>query len=538
MSRNKSRVLSISIIFTLLVMLCASCITANQSLGSVYVPKDRDLKVRTVSFAVPVGMKMADTLQTTTSFPLIGNIYDDFYGLTNAEFAGTVTPPDTIPWGKDPKFVSARMQFVLSSIQTFADGQEAIPQNFHAYELLVPMDTTKIYCNSIERTDYSTYEIGKGAVIYTAGDTLTIPLKDEYASKFMDATKEELDSAALFIQHFYGIYLKSDLKIQNGVAGGRLNKFKSAHILFTYNSTNDAGVKRDTTVSFPVGTSYGTDIYTHSSRGMEVDGNNNLETIYYEGLAGIKPHIDANALKDSMMVWIKKEDIDISKILIARASLELPYEAPADYEELNGYPASLYPCTRYKFAYNADQYYPLSAIYDTSLDRGDINRSLQYYKPDVTLYIQDILGQIASKKEGEPLNSSWDLWLFDYYDGTDDVEEEEEDTSNSAYNSMYMNYLYNSMLYGGYGGYGGYGYGGYGYGYGGYGYGGYGSDYYDYYNMMNYYNYYNSASSSSSSSEEATVYYVDFINYCRGKINGNGAARHPVMHITYTTVED
>lgn len=522
-----------------MAMLCASCITANQSLGSVYVPKDRDLKVRTVSFAVPVGMKMADTLQTNTSFPLIGNIYDDFYGLTNAEFAGTVTPPDTIPWGKDPKFVSARMQFVLSSVQTFTDGQEAVPQNFHVYELLTEMDTTRIYCNSIGRNDYSTYEIGRGSVIYTAGDTLTIPLIDEYASKFMNATKEELDSAALFIKHFYGIYIKSDLKIQNGVAGGRLNKFKSAHILFTYNSTNDAGTNRDTTVSFSVGSYYGTDIYTHSSRNLEVDGNNNLETIYYEGLAGIKPHIDANDLKDSLLVWIKKEDIDISKILIARASLELPYEAPADYEELNGYPTSLYPCTRYKYAYDAKQYYPLSAIYDSSLDKGDINRSLQYYKPDVTLYVQDVLGMIANHDEDEPLSSSWDLWLFKYYDGTDDVEEEEEDTS-SLYNSAYMNYLYNSMYYGGYGGYGGYGYGGYGYGYGGYGYGGYGGygyGDYDYYNMMNYYNY-NNYYSSSSKKEEATVYYVDFINYCRGRINGNGAERHPVLRITYTTVED
>ena len=469
-------------------------------------------------------MKMADTLQTSTGYPLIGNIYDEFFGMTNAEFAATVTPPDTIPWGTDPKFVSARLQFVLSSIQTFADDQDAVPQNFHVYELLTPMDTTKIYCNSISRSDYSTYEIGKGEVIYTAGDTLTIPLTDEYASKFMEATQEEIDSTELFIKHFYGIYLKSDLKIQNGISGGRLNKFSSAHILFTYNSTNDAGTNRDTTITLSVGTSYGTDIYTLSSRGLEVDGNNNLETIYYEGLAGIKPHIDANALKDSITLWIKNEGIDINDIIVARASLELPFEAPEDYEELNGYPTSLYPSTRYTYAYDAKQYYPLTEIYDSSMDKGDINRSLLYYKPDVTLYVQDILGKIASSEEDAPLNSSWDLWLFKYYDGTDDVEEEEEDDSSSYYNNAYLNYLYNSY-YGGYG-YGGYGYSSYGY-----------SDYYDYYNMMNYYNYYSSYSSSSSS-DETTVYYVDFINYCRGKINGNGAERHPVMHITYTTIKD
>lgn len=497
-----------------IISLC-SCVKANQTLGSAYVPTDRNLDVKTVSFELPIGMKMADTLQTSSSYLVVGNLYDDFYGATSAEFAATVTPPDTVPWGQNPVYKSAKLQFVKFSTQTYEDGQEELPQNIHVYALTKPMDTTTLYCNSFSEGDYSAEEISTGAVIYTGGDTLTIPLKASFASKYMEATQQELDSADLFIKRFYGIYVKADAPLGGG-AGGRLTKFGSAMLRFTFNSTNDGGTNRDTTLTFNVGSSFGTEVYRHDTRDLEVDGNNNLKTIYYEGMAGIKPHIEGEAIRDSIVKWAAAEGVDLSKVIVARASIELPYDIPeGDYSIADEYPTSLYPATRYKYAYGAYQYYPLSAIYDSSYDRGDINRSLQYYKPDVTLYVQNIMNMIAQDKE---LGDTWDLWFFNYYTGED---EEEEDDSSSAYSNYYSNYLYN-MYYGGYGGYGSYGYGGY-------------SDYYDYYNMMNYYNYYNSLSSSSSSS--TTVYYVDYINYCKGAINGNGADRRPKMQITYTVLQ-
>ena len=523
MSKSIKRLFCLSAAVVLAIT-AISCIKVNQSLGSVYVPTDRDLKINTFSFDLPVGMKMADSLQTSTSYLVLGNIDDPDYGATSAEFAATVNPPDTLPWGKNPVYKSAKLQFLKFSMQTFTDGQEELPQNIHVYALTRPMDTTKIYSNCIKREDYSLEEISEGAVIYCGSDTLTIPIKESFARQYMDATQEELDSTDLFIKRFYGIYVKADKPI--GGTGGRLVKFSAGALRFTFNSTNDLGNQRDTTVNFPIGSSFATGIYAHDTRAMEVDGDNNLEKIYYEGMAGIKPHVSGAAIRDSLVAWSALNGVDPKNKIHARASIELPYDVTeGDYSVADNYPTSLYPATRYKYAYDDYQYYPLSAIYDSSFDRGDINRSLQYYKPDVTLYVQNVLKMVASDKE---LNDSWDLWFFNYYTG----EVEEEDDSSSAYSDYYNNYLYN-MYYGGYG-YGGYG--GYGYGYGNYGYGGYGGygDYYDYYNMMNYYNYYNSSSSSSS---ESSVYYVDYINYCKGAINGNGAARHPKMHITYTIIQ-
>ena len=522
MSRHK-RIFCLPAAVLLLIVSATSCITVNETMGSVYVPRDRDLKVHTFSFDLPVGMKMADSLQSSTSYFVLGNINDADYGITTASFAATVNPPDTLPWGQNPRFVSAKLQFVKFSMQTFEDGQEEIPQNIHVYALTTPMDTTKIYCNSLGPEDHSLEEIMEGAVIYTGGDTLTIPLKDSFAREYMNATQEELDSTDLFIKRFYGIYVESDAPL-GGSTGGRLVKFSAGAMSFKFNSVSDTGEQRDTTVMFPIGSSYATELYSHSTRSLEVGSDNNLKTLSYEGLAGIKPHIDAGAIRDSIAAWAQESGVNLKDMIVARATIELPYDVPDDdYSIADGYPTSLYPVTRYKYIYDGSQYYPLSAIYDSSYDRGDINRSLQCYKPDVTLYVQNVMKMMAQDKE---LNDSWDLWFFNYYTGEDTSD---DSSTSSYYNDYYNSYLYN-MYYGGYGyGYGGYGYGGY--GYGNYGYG----DYYNYYNMMNYYNYYNSLSSSSSS--QSTVYYVDYINYCKGAINGNGAERRPRMHITYTVMQ-
>ena len=335
----------------LLLFSLFSCVKANQTVGSAYVPTDRDLSVKTVSFELPIGMKMADTLQTSSSYLVLGNLYDDFYGATSAEFAATVTPPDTLPWGQNPVYKSAKLQFVKFSTQTYEDGQQELPQNVHVYALTKPMDTTTLYCNSFDEGDYSAEEIGIGTVIYTGGDTLTIPLKDSFASKYMEATQQELDSADLFIKRFYGIYVKADEPLGGG-AGGRLTKFSNAMLRFTFNSTNDGGTTRDTTVTFTVGGSFGTEVYRHSTRDLEVDGDNNLKTIYYEGMAGIKPHIEGEAIRDSIVKWAAAEGIDLSKVIVARASIELPYDIPeGDYSIADKYPSSLYPATRYKYAY-------------------------------------------------------------------------------------------------------------------------------------------------------------------------------------------
>ena len=124
MSIAKYRLSGVALAVAFLSLALCSCIKVDQTLGSVYVPSDRDLRVHTVTFGLPVGMKMADSLQTSTSYLVLGNLYDQTFGETNAEFAATVNPPDTLPWGKNPEFRRAKLQFLKFSVQTLEEGQE------------------------------------------------------------------------------------------------------------------------------------------------------------------------------------------------------------------------------------------------------------------------------------------------------------------------------------------------------------------------------------------------------------------------------
>ena len=71
-----------------------------------------------------------------------------------------------------------------------------------------------------------------------------------------------------------------------------------------------------------------------------------------------------------------------------------------------------------------------------------------------------------------------------------------------------------------------------------YGYGGYGYSY----SSASMYNtsYYSQLMSAmyAQQSSSATFYYADYMNYFTGRINGNGAVRHPQLQITYAIMED
>ena len=77
----------------LLAMSClVSCITKDYTLGSGLVPAIQDISVRTTTFDLPVGLKMADSLQTSISQKgTVGAIRTDRYGLYRSDAAMAVT---------------------------------------------------------------------------------------------------------------------------------------------------------------------------------------------------------------------------------------------------------------------------------------------------------------------------------------------------------------------------------------------------------------------------------------------------------------
>ncbi|MCF0167770.1 MAG: DUF4270 family protein, partial [Bacteroidales bacterium] len=299
-----------------------SCVNVDYSLGSGFVPSDQNLQIFSDTIDLPVGLKMTDSLQASSYYLAVGNCYDEIFGLTKIDLAMTVAPPtvnDTsFKFGTDPEIISADLGFNLTNVRTFDKGELHIPQNLHIYPLTIALDTTRIFCNSIDESCYDPTPINKGSAVYFGTDSITIPLKNEWAAKFLTATDADMDSLLLYIEKFHGVYVTADDPINLDQYAGRINNFGTANMSITYKFTNSEGVRKDTTAIFPVGSgSYGFSVqrYRHESENLEMPSNNNSDILYYQGLAGIKPYIDGQELLELMHRWADKKGIDLKSLI-------------------------------------------------------------------------------------------------------------------------------------------------------------------------------------------------------------------------------
>lgn len=497
-----------ALVLLLSVFVFPSCIETNYTLGDSLVPTSNNLYVESASIDLKVGMKSSADMQSSSYYYAMGSVVSEQFGLTRIDLAATVTPSDTgINFGTDPRLVEAYIMMERENVKSFSDNQDNITQNLYVYPMAHAMDSTMVTCSSVSDKDYIHEPIGQA--LLTSKDTVIIPVSTEWAQKLLASTRAELDSMNLFIQKHYGLYFTTDDPIE-GTVGGRINNFSSATVYLNINSVNKQNLRRDTSITFNIGSIYNglsTQIFTHSTKDLEISPLNDEKVLYYEGLAGVKPFIDARLLRSSIETWAEESGVDLKKILITRATFEFPFEFPEDYRVVdNYYPQGLYPAVYSKDTTAVVKRYTLlGSIYDDTYDKGDINRSLLCYRPDVTYYIHSIITKDKIVDE----DNIWLIAPFEYVE-----------TSSSSNSSYYDPYMYGSY-YNPYSYYGGYGYYGY-------------NSYNNYYNNMYYYSaLYNMANTSST-----TYYYVDYMNYAIGQINGNGAERHPKLNLTYVLLGD
>jgi len=425
MTKNKviAGLLAIAALFAV-----SSCIDVDPTLGSKYVPSNQDLSMAIKEFDLPVEMRMCDSLQSSLSGSItVGSLQSDLFGTFSSEAAFTITPADTsIVFGTDPVFKEMYLLLPLSATESTEDGQDHIVQNIHLYQLTTTLDSLKIFSNSLTSADYDTTPVSRENSVFCGEDNMTIYLTEEYAKPFFELNNTELDSAYLFMEKIKGLYIKADLPVE-GVNGGRLNTFSmsDACLYLTFNSTNWKGVKRDTTVTFSLGTYYSLNLYDNQSEYLSK--KNPEEKLYLESLGGVTPFISGKTLYKMVKDWAEEEDIDFNKTIITKASLIFPFEYEGE-GSLDNFPTNIYPCRRQMYSdtlYNI--YSPLTEINDGSFSLGTIDRSLLYYKPDCCLYLQDLM-----KKSIDELDYQDDLWIM----------------SVTGYTSSSSSYSYYSYYYG------------------------------------------------------------------------------------------
>lgn len=419
------------------ILSTAACVIVDNSLGSNFVPSSQILDINIESFDLPMELACADSIQSGyVSTMQLGSISTETFGTFDAAMAVSFTPAvDSIDWGKNPKFL--QMSFGMSSDSSFCptEDQNYVPQNIYIYQLKVPLDSTKVYPDSITEKDYDPTPISTGVIIYTGSGDIAGYLTEAFGKKLFDFTMAQLDSTEYFMKHFYGLYIKTDT-MEEGTLGGRLNKIdlNSAMVYLTYCCTDNDGKTAYRTASFVLGDKYSVNTYHSSSKKLETANPENA--IYFEALSGVKPVVRAKALKAMIENWAEMTGIDMDKLLITRAKIELPFDYNGDRTSLDKYPGNLFPCRRAlnKSIASYVYYEPFDEVDDDVFELGEMNRSLMSYSTDVGIYLQDLL-----KKSDSEITAFDDIWFMPTSEVTD------SSTGNIYYTVNYADYSYGKL---------------------------------------------------------------------------------------------
>ena len=534
---------------------CVSCVETNGLIGGNLIPIDSQYEIFSAEMPIDkVEMRMADSLSGfSDSRIVLGAVRDDLYSLSKRGCALTIVPlADTLDFGNIQSVKSFHLHAAFDTTATSQAGQDRILQNVYAYALDENMDWTDLTdANDLAgKITHGTTSIIKGTPLLNGAADLDLDFTADFANAYLNYLNGKILSDSLtfdaFLKKFPGIWLETDEPVGNG---GRLNAFElqmnfnsSQYYLednygtFTLNTIYDAAVGPvDTTFYFYVGaqkyteisslfsdyktgsfTQYAFNVTSHSSRALAGAA---ADKVYVEGGAGLKPVIAAKTLIDlsrkAIADTIAAHNLDaalISKAVINKATIVLPYDMPADYTDIDNYfPPRLSPTCRIKTD-TTSSFMGLTDASSENEDQGNINRSICSYTPDITYHLQQLLN---TKEDNEYLvKGSYDIWMLTMNQQTTTTTSSGNSDLSEYYQYLAYQSYYNSM-YGGYGGYGGYGYG---------------SNYYS-----NYYSYMMAAMYASGSTSTKTTYQLDKEFYYRTVLCGPASTTEvPKLRLTFS----
>ena len=387
-----------------------SCIDTDNSTGNGLIPDDYYMSLHKAEFDVPLQMKMSDSLQTSASgYATIGSINDPDFGIMQSMTAFAFVPYiDSLSYGNNPTPKSLSLYISGISTSPYSDRDSYIHQTIYAHRLNSDLDSLKtIYNNSVLAADYNPtpLNVGGGNIFFGNNTTISMNLSLDYARELLTATSEERNNQFEFIKRYKGLYLRTD-PVSSSYIGGRLcyipmspsTAFSTyVGLSMTYwhvDSNIPAG--KDSTISYIAYALTNVNTISHSSSALE--STNPAGPILLEGIAGIKPYIDFSEIKSSIDTWAATNQVDLSKLIVAKAELQLYYDASGDYDFINKfYPSMIFLNTRHKDANNNKRYTPISDVSEYQPQSGqstavnNINRSKELYSINISSYIQHLI---------------------------------------------------------------------------------------------------------------------------------------------------
>ena len=407
-----SKTLAAAAAALIMIPAVTSCIENDRTMGEGLLPEESILSVGIKTFDLEVTNRTSDSTQAANNFSmLIGNMTDPVFGTMTSNAASYILPySDSTDFGTDPVITSAYISLSVDSTYYLDNSQEGIHQRIKIYSLTERIDTNAVFCSSLTPSMYGPEPITTSdPVIYGQGE-LRIELKEEFARRLLSVTPEEYADTDLFLEKIPGVYIEAEPQISTA-PGGRLNYLdlgnSTININYTLNDPDRGISGLDTTESFAFGYSAAFNFYTTGSSGLE--SSDPGEELYLEGLSGIKPHIEAAWIRETMEHWISEDGLEDKTVIISRAEMVFPYPESdeEDYDRFEKeHPLAIYAFTRTPWAADSSLYLtPLPEV-TASTNIGSINRSLRQYSLDITAYLQELM-----KLQPEEIDSSYDLWI-------------------------------------------------------------------------------------------------------------------------------
>ena len=412
----------------------SACIERDSTLGSALVPSDQDISINTTVFDLPVSLRISDSLQTVVSQSItVGSIRSNIFGLFRSEAAMTVTSSkDSVEWGKNATVRRVYISLARDTNIVIDKSQFHIPQNIYVHELTRQLDSSLTYNNSLNLSDYDSRIISRGDILYNGGEIFTVDLDHSFGEKFLKLPTSVRDSAQLLMKEIPGLYMTCD-EPEKSLEGGRLNVFNlsSSSLIINYTYEDEDGNTRSSSAVFDLGKYFTLNVSSSSAGHLVTD--NPADAIYMEGLCGIKPHISAKKLYETVKTWADASGIALENLIIAKAALEFPFEYNGDKEQFYTWSGNMYPCTRATSSAGKKTYAPIEQISETSYESGTLDRSLLQYKSNISVYLQELL-----RSDPSDIDEDDDLWMMPTVSYTDNH-------SNTYYYPDYFYYKQNVL---------------------------------------------------------------------------------------------
>lgn len=416
----------------------ASCVVNDRSMGKDLIPDDYTLKIHIKEFDLPVTNRVSDSVQASNKInALVGYAYDPFYGMKYSNCAVSILPySDSTDFGVNPKLKSAYVNLYIDSVKLFDKDLEGLRQSITLYKVIRDIDSTAIFCNSLAPEDYDPVPINRSESVITGKGLLRIDLTDAFANELLSLAPEDFKDGEAFFDKIKGIYISMEKPVE-GQTGGRFNyiSLKSTTLYLNYilNDPERKITDLDTAETFALGYSKSYNYFHANSEHLESD--NPGDKMYAESLDGVKPHIDAGALKKMLDRWIKDEGLEQGTMIISNAHVTLPYEMPGDDCAFNAeHPKMIYAFRSTPAADDTLKFYkPVSDI-DRAVRKGAINRASMDYVLDITGYCQDLIG-----RKPEEIDAGYDLWLAPMTSYADDYKNVTYTFDNNDYSRIVLN---------------------------------------------------------------------------------------------------